>query len=181
MLKSPGCLLNRGFLCPFLSLHSMLFLHKTEHVMDDINEKEINFLFIQEELEQHGEWLCDVFRDAIEKQRHIVTGDLDDSIFSRINKKSKDRNILNVNFLAYGRAFEIAANRQKKKNKEKININRDVWGIKENRKKSTNSRWYARNMYGGLNRLIGHVMYGMSEEERKRLIYMLTERKNGVK
>lgn len=179
MLKSPGCLLNRGFLCPFLSLHSMLFLHKTEHVMDDINEKELNFLFIQEELDQHGEWLCDVFIEAIEKQRHIVTGDLEDSINYRV-KKSKDNNVLNVQFISYGRAFEIAANRRKQKNRKSINTNSLIWGIKENRKKSTNSRWYAKNMYGGLNRLIGHVMYGMSEEERKRLIGIITERKNSM-
>lgn len=61
-----------------------------------------------------------------------------------------------------------------KKNKIQVDTNREVWGIRQNTNKK--NRWYARNMYGGLNRLIGRVMYGLSDHEIARLKGILENR-----
>ena len=38
--------------------------------------------------------------------------------------------------------------------------------------------WYAINMYGGLNKLISRIMYGLTDEEIARLKGILSNRKN---
>lgn len=46
------------------------------------------------------------------------------------------------------------------------------WGESGNRKKKyikKDTRWYARNMYGGLSKLTSRIMYGLSEKELERL------------
>lgn len=144
--------------------------------MDDMENRELKLLFIQEELSQHGEWLCDEFTAALEKQKLIESGDLEGSV-NYSGFTSGDDPGLKVSFLTYGRAFEIAGARAKNKNQWSTDTNRAVWGIKENRVKKKNTRWYARNMYGGLNRLISRIMYGLSEVEIERLKGIIAERK----
>ena len=62
--------------------------------------------------------------------------------------------------------------------KHQVDTNRTVWGMKANRNPvKKNTRWYAKNMYGGLNRLISRVMYGLSDAEIARLKGILENRK----
>ncbi|KAA6328214.1 hypothetical protein EZS27_022871 [termite gut metagenome] len=147
--------------------------------MSEADNKELNLLFIEEELSQHGEWLCDAFTEAIEKQKLILTQDLHDSInYSTFNKDGNPG--LRINFLSYGRAFEIAGYKRKNK-KHEVDTNREVWGIKLNRQQEKkNTQWYARNMYGGLNRLVSRIMYGLSDVEIARLKSIIENRKQQI-
>ena len=143
--------------------------------MESTESKDLKLLFIEEELSQHGEWLCDVFIEAIETQKLKRTEDLVTSIDYQSFKSGEDPG-LKVNFLSYGRAFEIADN--KKKNRFDVNTNRDIWGIRNReRSRKKDKRWYAKNMYGGLNKLISRIMYGLSDEEIARLKGILENRK----
>ena len=50
--------------------------------------------------------------------------------------------------------------------------------MKQNRRAmKKNTQWYAKNMFGGLNRLISRVMYGLSDREIERLKGILENRK----
>ncbi|KAA6348980.1 hypothetical protein EZS27_003580 [termite gut metagenome] len=147
--------------------------------MSEADDKELKLLFIQEELSQHGEWLCDVLTEAIEKQKHIVTQDLLGSINYQTFSKNEDQG-LRVGFFSYGRAFEIAGYQHKRKEKKhKVDTNREIWGAHLNRNEKK-TQWYARNMYGGLNRLISRVMYGLSDVEIARLKNIIEIRKQQI-
>lgn len=147
--------------------------------MESTESGELKLLFIEEELSQHGEWLCDRFMDALERQKLKETGDLGDSVNYESFMDGDDPG-LRVSFFSYGRAFEIAGSRGRNKNKWTVNANRDVWGIKHNRKGKKNTRWYARNMYGGLNRLISKIMYGLTDAEIARLKGIIEGKKNSL-
>lgn len=82
---------------------------------------------------------------------------------------------MKVNFLSYGRAFEINGY---KRNRKVDSSFAEIWGQKENRSRKKNTRWYAMNMYGGLNRLISRIMYGLSDQEIARLKNILQNRKS---
>jgi hypothetical protein len=149
--------------------------------MSDTDDKELKLLFIGEELSQHGEWLCDAFTQAIEEHGLILTQDLHDSInYSTFNKNGNPG--LKINFLSYGRTFEINGYKRRREEKgHKVDTNRDVWGMKLNRhQEKKNTQWYARNMYGGLNRLISRVMYGLSDMEITRLKSIIENRKQQI-
>ncbi|KAA6311343.1 hypothetical protein EZS27_037510 [termite gut metagenome] len=65
--------------------------------MSDTDDKELKLLFIEEELSQHGDWLCEAFTEAIEREKIIRTGDLYDSInYKRF--REGDNPGLRVNF-----------------------------------------------------------------------------------
>lgn len=136
--------------------------------------KELKQLYIEEELSQHGEWLCDMLMEAIDKRRLVQTRGLKDSIKQTAFHQGENPG-LKVSFFSYGRAFEIAGN---KKNRHTVDTNREVWGMKQNRRAmKKNTQWYAKNMFGGLNRLISRVMYGLSDREIERLKGILENRK----
>lgn len=142
--------------------------------MESGESKELKTLYIEEELSQHGEWLCDVLMEAIDKRKLIQTRGLRDSFKQTAFHKGENPG-LRVSFFSYGRALEIAGNR---KNRHTVDTNRDVWGMKQNRNRmKKNTQWYAKNMFGGLNRLISRVMYGLSDREIERLKGILENRK----
>ncbi len=142
--------------------------------MESNDSKELKQLYIEEELSQHGEWLCDVLMDAIERRGLTRTEALHESISYDTFHQGENPG-LRVSFFSYGRAFEIAGN---KKNRHTVNTNRDVWGMRQNRRSAKkNTKWYAKNMFGGLNRLISRVMYGLSDREVERLKGILENRK----
>ncbi|KAA6330239.1 hypothetical protein EZS27_021034 [termite gut metagenome] len=149
--------------------------------MSETDDKELKLLFIEEELSQHGDWLCEAFTEAIEREKIIRTGDLYDSInYKRF--RAGDNPGLRVNFLLYGRLADIAAHRRRHFHKHDVDTNRDVWGMKLNRqeKKNGNAQWYSKNMYGGLNRLVSRVMYGLSDMEIARLKSIIEKRKQQI-
>lgn len=138
--------------------------------MADISQKDIELAFIQETLSYHGEYLCDLLIETIEKKKLRVSDELLDSIRYRTFKEGDNRG-LRVNFFTYGRFIEIRKHRQKldKKNKFDDNMNADFFGLKENKTKHKDTDWYSKNAYGSLNRLIAMLMYELSEEETERL------------
>lgn len=136
--------------------------------------KELKTLFIEEELSQHGEWLADVLIDEIEKKRLTRSRDLIDSVNYETFHSGENPGV-KVNFLSYGRAFEINGY---KRNRKVDSSFAEIWGQKENRSRKKNTRWYAMNMYGGLNRLISRIMYGLSDQEIARLKNILQNRKS---
>ena len=76
--------------------------------------KELKTLFIEEELSQHGEWLADVLIEEIEKKRLTRSRDLIDSV-NYETFHSGDNPAVKVNFLSYGRAFEINGYKRNRK------------------------------------------------------------------
>ena len=140
------------------------------------NDKQVENLFIQEELDQHGEYLIDLLQEAIETKTLVMSGDLMESMYYVVNKR-EGRNSLALTFYGYGRAIEIRYHRSKNtRNLDKPSANRLLLGLRDkpaSGKKKKDTRWYSRNVYGSLNQLIGRVMYGMSEQERQRLVNIL--------
>lgn len=122
--------------------------------------------FIRRELRQHGDWLCDRFVEALEKNGNRITGELERSLGWRLTEPSDGAAGLEIGFESYGRFFEIKGNdRLRKLNDMPMSVNRIVWGIKERKRRKKSTRWYARNMYGGLGRLVSRLSAGISEDE----------------
>lgn len=145
--------------------------------MADFSEKDIEYLFQEEVLDQHGEYLLDLFEETIEKKNIRESDDLLHSLDYRIGKSGNDR-ILKIAFETYGRFIEIRQHR--KRNKFNVNTNELLWGIRQNtmKKKPKNVDWYSRNAYGSLNRLLSILSNEFSEKEIARLKGILENRQN---
>lgn len=135
---------------------------------------ELKTLHIEEQLSIFGEELCDELIEVIERRKLYKSGLLTDSLNYSAFKLNGNPG-LRVSFVDYGRFVDIQGY---SRDKTVVNTNRDLWGIRENNSKKRRKRWYASNMYGGLNRLIGRVMYGLSDQEITRLKKILENRKN---
>lgn len=136
-------------------------------------DKDIKLLFIQEELAKHGEWLADLLDDTIGKKKLVQTGALHDSIGHGTFKEGNDPGV-SFKFMSYGRAVDISGY---KEDKHKVNVLRDVYGMKQNTMKKRRNRWYAQSMYSGYYKLVSRIMYGLSDLEIARLKGIL-EQKN---
>jgi len=136
------------------------------------SDKQIKQLFVREELDRHGEHLIDLLTDAIESKNLIDTSQLLQSLKYQI-KSEGDNYILQLIFMSYGRAFEIQSHKRRSKSfiEDTRSTNEVLLGIR--RKKPEDKRWYAKNVYGSLNLLIGRLMFGLTEETRERLVGIL--------
>ncbi|MDR0939920.1 MAG: hypothetical protein LBN29_11345 [Mediterranea sp.] len=141
--------------------------------MADKIDNDVALLHIEEQLSRHGEWLSDAFTRAIRRRKLVLEGNLLDSVGYETFREGDARGV-RFNFLSYGRAIEIRA---RKRNRMAVDTNREIWGIKRNSPKTRDVRWYATNMFGGLNRLISRVMYGLGDDEIERLKAILERRK----
>ncbi|MDD2799374.1 MAG: hypothetical protein PHV20_12350 [Bacteroidales bacterium] len=138
--------------------------------------KEIEFLFQQEVLDQHGEYLLDLFVESIEGKNIRMTDELLESLNYKVTRSGNDW-VLNVSFFTYGRFLEIRSHKMKKKQKDNVNTNALVWGHKNTMKKKTkNVDWYSKNAFGAMNRLISILMYELGDKERERLVGILKNR-----
>lgn len=138
---------------------------------EEASYKEVNE-FIRRELDKHGEWLVDVFIEQLEKNGNKITGQLLESLnWQLYDPKDGSAAGLEIGFETYGRFFEIRSreSRLKKENAMPLNTNKLVWGIKERKKKKKSTRWYARNMYGGLGKLVSRLSAGMTDDELQRI------------
>ena len=146
---------------------------------------ELELTFIAEVLDQHGEYLTDILIEAIESKQLISQQDrehLVDSITYDTTRYGINP-VLIMNFPAYGRFIEINYHKRSKNTSllDQDSINLALWGrsnrqqLKQRKKKDT--RWYAKNVYGSLNRLIGILMYEFTEAERARLTQILEQQK----
>lgn len=146
---------------------------------------ELELIFIAEVLDQHGEYLTDILVDAIESKKLISQEDkehLIDSI-SYDTTKFGINPALVMNFPTYGRFIEIYYHKRSKNTSilDQESANRALWDrpntkqLKKRKKKDT--RWYSKNVYGSLNRLIGILMYEFTDSERARLTRILEQQK----
>lgn len=140
--------------------------------------------FIKEVLDQHGEYLSDLLTDAIGEKKLIKEGFLVDDVRFRVTNYGINP-VLQVSFTDYGRFIEI--NYHKKSlntmtwRQSHTEAKAAIWGrktekLRKNRRKK-DTRWYAKNVYGSINRLIGILMYEFTEEEKARLTKIIEYRK----
>ena len=147
----------------------MRYLCSMEQLDDEIID-----LHFQESLDLHGEMLTDLLREQIEKKKLVDTGDLEESIDYKVVKREGGQ-LLKINFMMYGRQVDRLGY---KKIKHDVDLNSVIWGMKENKKnKESNKRWYASFMYHDYDKLISRLMYGLGEDELKRLKNIINNRK----
>ena len=130
---------------------------------------EVELLFIREVLDQHGEYLVDLLQDDIMRKRLRISDELMESLDYRVTNYGIDP-VLLVSFFSYGRAIEIAYHKNRK-NRAMLQsrTNRDIWGTTGRTRRKKNTRWYSRNVYGSINRLMSVLATEFSEEEKQRL------------
>jgi len=126
---------------------------------------ELQLAFIDDVLYQHGDFLQELFMAEIERKGLVKSEDLLNSIDYKVTKEGINPK-LSMSFLSYGRAIEIRLNSKNTTKFKAPSTNSIVWGMRNapRRKKMKDARWYARNAYGSLNRLIGILMYEYSDE-----------------
>lgn len=133
---------------------------------------DIELLFIERNLELHGEHVCDLLREQIQNKDLLKSEDLLNSIDFTVRKYGINP-VLLINFISYGRAIEINWHKKSKNTSlfSKPNTNTLLWGMRENRKRSKkkDTRWYAKTAYGTINRLLSILSSEFSEEEKERL------------
>ncbi|MCX6272198.1 MAG: hypothetical protein NTU44_13460 [Bacteroidetes bacterium] len=139
---------------------------------------ELQLAWIKDVLDQHGEFLHDLLQEAVESKRLIHSGELEQSLSYKVSMYGPNP-ALNISFLGYGRAIEIRFHKSTNSRElSALKTNRAILashGAKPMRKKDT--RWYARNVYGSLNRLIGILMYEFTDKERQRIKGILQQQK----
>lgn len=143
--------------------------------MEEASYKEVN-LFIRRELDRHGEWLVDTFVEQLEKNGNIITNKLLESLnWTLYDPGDGSAAGLAVGFETYGRFFEIRGRQSRiaKNNSFPVNTNKTAWPGKKRSKKST--RWYAKNMYGGLGKLVSRLSAGITEDELKRIRQVMAD------
>ena len=137
---------------------------------------ELELAFIDDQLDQHGEYTRDLLMDAIEARNLIKSGDLSEGITWRIGTYGINPH-LEISFPDYGRFQDIAAYKKKSSNTDKWtkmneDANRAIMG-QRSRKKPTkrrkDTRFYASTVYGAMNTLIGKIMYEFTDHEMERM------------
>lgn len=141
--------------------------------MAETKMKDIEFLFQDEVLSQHGEYLVDLLQESLQEKKIFFEGNLYNALKYEVFKKGEQRG-LRLSFLDYGRFIEIR--RHKGKSKMSTNTNQLLWRIKENTMRKKNTNWYSKNVYGSLNRLIGILMYEFTDYEIERLKKSITNK-----
>ncbi|MHC1707438.1 MAG: hypothetical protein AB9842_07940 [Bacteroidales bacterium] len=144
----------------------------------DSRFSEEELLWIRDVLDQHGEYLHYILEQAIESRKLIHSGDLEQSLSYKVVMYGQNP-ALAVSFLGYGRAIEIRYHKSKNSRRfsepSRNKTSLASRGRKPMRKKD--ARWYARNVYGSLNRLIGTLMFEFTEKERERIMGILQYQK----
>ncbi|MDR2824014.1 MAG: hypothetical protein LBB41_02300 [Prevotellaceae bacterium] len=120
---------------------------------------DVERVFIKETLENHGEYLMDLLQNSIESKGLIETQELLDSLDFETFERPNGDFYLYVYFPDYGRFIEINYFKSKSIRKEKIKE-----GVKsKNLRRHKDTRFYSKNVYGSINRLIGLLGSNYSE------------------
>ena len=126
-----------------------------------MTEKE---LFILKELQAHGKFVQNEFNRSLWGKKVRKTGELQQGIAFAVDTSKP---ALTASFENYGRFIEIAFHKKGNGRLSSEEARRLAWrsgpGARAPKKKK-NTTWYAHNLYGSLNRLIGHLGWGYSEE-----------------
>ena len=140
--------------------------------MAELND--IEDLFVREILDTHGEYIVDLLQDSIEEKKLRITDELLESLDYKVVKREGDY-VLQISFQSYGRAVEIQyfkSKRVRRENREK----QKSTDFRLAKKKDT--RFYAKNVYGSINRLLGRMSSEYSDQEIARLKGILENRIN---
>ena len=137
---------------------------------------EIELAFIDDQLDQHGEYVRDLMMDAIEARNMIKEGILHEGIKWRVGRYGINPH-LEILFPDYGRFQDLANYKKKTSNTEKWtgmlkDANRAVLGQRARRRttrKRKDTRFYASTVYGAMNTLIGKIMYEFTDYEIERM------------
>ncbi|MEI6577519.1 MAG: hypothetical protein WCO63_15190 [Bacteroidota bacterium] len=121
--------------------------------------------FINEVLHKHGEYVKALLKADINTKRLIKSSDLRSSIKNK-DSKYGDSPVLQLEFLGYGRAIEIAWHKKSLNTRSMLTgvSNRNRLGKKPIKQKNT--RWYSKNVYGTLNNLISMLLYEYADHIR---------------
>jgi len=130
-------------------------------------EQQIEMAYLKERLYEHGDYLTDLLLGELRKRKLKDTGDLEDSIEYKVSVDVRNRPLLSISFLSYGRAIEIRWYKSKNRVKHETEVRQNLWKLQN--KKSKNAQWYTRTVMGSINRLISHIATDFSEEEKSRL------------
>ena len=149
--------------------------------MREINE--IEDLFVREVLDTHGEYIVDLLQESIESKKLRLTDELLESLDYKVRKSSNGYS-LEVSFLTYGRFIEINFFKSKAIRKHYLQEAGDIKRLRisgnssENfrRLKKKDTRFYAKNVYGSINRLLGRMSSEYSDQEIARLKGILQNR-----
>lgn len=138
--------------------------------MAELND--IEDLFVREILDTHGEYIVDLLQDSIEEKKLRITDELLESLDYKVVKREGDY-VLQISFLSYGRAVEIQYFKSKRVRRENSENNKST-DFRRAKKKDT--RFYAKNVYGSINRLLGRMSSEYSDQEIARLKGILENR-----
>lgn len=126
-------------------------------------------MFVLELLKEHAEYISDMLERDIIRKNLKITEALLKSLHVWVDKNGSNL-CLFLGFYSYGRAVEIQDNKNVKfvrKNKEGLSRSNAISSIRRAAKKD--KKFYAKNVYGSLNRLIGRMQSGYSEMEIQRI------------
>lgn len=135
---------------------------------------DIEDLFVREILDTHGEYIVDLLQESIEEKKLRITDELLESLDYKVVKREGDY-VLQISFLSYGRAVEIQYFKSKRIRRENRENNKST-DFRRAKKKDT--RFYAKNVYGSINRLLGRMSSEYSDQEIARLKGILENRIN---
>ena len=149
--------------------------------MRELND--IEDLFVREVLDTHGEYIVDLLQESIESKKLRLTDELLESLDYKVRKSSNGYS-LEVSFLTYGRFIEINFFKSKAISKHYLQGAGDIKRLRisgnssENfrRLKKKDTRFYAKNVYGSINRLLGRMSSEYSAQEIARLKGILQNR-----
>lgn len=136
---------------------------------------DIEQLFIRETLDEHGDYLNNLFASSIEGKNLIDKGNLLSNIYYRVEKRGNNY-VLAFNFKGYGRIIEIMYFKKRRNSIESLRKNLDIWNTQgRNRQKlqKKDTRWYTKNVYGAQNKLISKISYGLTNDTSERLKQIL--------
>lgn len=149
--------------------------------MRELND--IEDLFVREVLDTHGEYIVDLLQESIESKKLRLTDELLESLDYKV-RKSSNGYFLEVSFLTYGRFIEINFFKSRAIRKHYLQETGDIKRLRisgnssENfrRQKKKDTRFYAKNVYGSINRLLGRMSSEYSDQEIARLKGILQNR-----
>lgn len=130
--------------------------------------------FFKEALEKHGKYLVQILSEDIRFNDIIDSQKLHNSLKYSVEKVAGNFQ-LNISFIGYGRALEIAQNKSKSLNIESADDTKKKFKV-ENK----NYQWYSKNVYGSLNSLYSKLSYGFTEIEVERIKKIIASSADGT-
>lgn len=131
---------------------------------------EIEERFVRDVLDSHGEYVRDLLEDTIDSKNLRKSDDLINSLKTSVVRRGSDF-VLQIMFLSYGRSVEIQWYKSKALRKEARELDNKSSELRRAKKKDT--RFYSKNVYGSINRLLSRMSSEYSDAEIERLKKMI--------